>query len=156
MSCERPEVLGALNPLHGVAFLRDHGIAGLFALGAVFLAVTGAEALYADLGHFGRGPIRTAWLAVVFPALAVNYLGQGALLLANPAADREPLLPALSGVGADPHGGSRHGGHRHRQPGGHHRRVLDHAAGGAARAAAALRREAARPKWSGARSTSPR
>ncbi len=88
----RPEVLGAVNPLRGVVFLRDHGVAGLFALGAVFLAVTGAEALYADLGHFGRGPIRVAWLAVVFPALAVNYLGQGGLVLASPAALENPFF----------------------------------------------------------------
>ena len=62
----------------------DHGVAGLFALGAVFLAVTGAEALYADMGHFGRKPIQFAWLALVLPSLAINYLGQGALLLAQP------------------------------------------------------------------------
>ena len=89
---QRPDVLQAVNPLHGVIFLRDHGVAGLFALGAVFLAVTGAEALYADLGHFGRAPIRAAWLAVVFPALVLNYLGQGALLLADPAAIENPFF----------------------------------------------------------------
>ena len=76
---------------HGVRFLLDHGVAGLFALGAVFLAVTGAEALYADLGHFGRGPIRFAWLALVLPALALNYLGQGALLLAHPEKLENPF-----------------------------------------------------------------
>ena len=65
---------------------------GLITLGAVFLAVTGAEALYADLGHFGRGPIRVAWLVVVLPALALNYLGQGALVLADPKAIENPFF----------------------------------------------------------------
>jgi KUP system potassium uptake protein len=87
-----PGVLGALNPLHGILFLAQHGIIGLFTLGAVFLAVTGAEALYADLGHFGRAPIQFAWLLIVFPALALNYLGQGALVLTNPAAAKNPFF----------------------------------------------------------------
>jgi KUP system potassium uptake protein len=81
---QTPAILGAISPIHGVYFLMDHGVAGLFALGAVFLAVTGAEALYADMGHFGRKPIQFAWLALVLPSLAINYLGQGALLLAQP------------------------------------------------------------------------
>jgi KUP system potassium uptake protein len=88
----RPEIIGAFNPWHGVKFLSSHGAAGLIALGAVFLAVTGAEALYADLGHFGRAPIRTAWLYLVFPALALNYLGQGALLLDQPKALENPFF----------------------------------------------------------------
>src|ERR687893_1778457 len=79
-----PGILAAIGPAHGVRFLLNHGTAGLLALGAVFLAVTGAEALYADMGHFGRSPIRTAWLGFVLPALALNYLGQGAMLLAHP------------------------------------------------------------------------
>jgi KUP system potassium uptake protein len=87
-----PGVLWALNPLHGVVFLFDHGMVGLFTLGAVFLAVTGAEALYADLGHFGRAPIQLAWLSVVLPALAVNYLGQGALVFAHPSAIANPFF----------------------------------------------------------------
>ncbi len=87
-----PEVFNALNPVYGVNFLSSHGIAGLIALGAVFLAVTGAEALYADLGHFGRNPIRAAWLVLVFPALALNYLGQGALLLGSPEALESPFF----------------------------------------------------------------
>src|SRR5439155_17154425 len=69
-----------------------HGYIGLLTLGAVFLAVTGAEALYADLGHFGRRPIQTAWLTIVLPALAVNYLGQGVLVLANPDALENPFF----------------------------------------------------------------
>ena len=89
---ENPSVLAALNPLHGAQFLSSHGTAGLIALGAVFLAVTGAEALYADLGHFGRDPIRTAWLGFVFPALALNYFGQGALLLGRADALENPFF----------------------------------------------------------------
>jgi KUP system potassium uptake protein len=87
-----PEVLLAFNPLYGVRFLASHGVIGLVTLGAVFLAVTGAEALYADLGHFGRKPIQTAWLGLVLPALAVNYLGQGALVLADPKAIENPFF----------------------------------------------------------------
>ncbi len=89
---KQPGIVTAFNPLHGILFLSSHGVAGLIALGAVFLAVTGAEALYADLGHFGRGPIRTAWLFLVFPALALNYLGQGALLLEHPEALENPFF----------------------------------------------------------------
>ncbi len=85
-------VLLAFNPWYGVNFLLHHGIVGFYTLGAVFLVVTGAEALYADLGHFGRGPIRVAWLVVVLPALLVNYLGQGALVLANPKAVENPFF----------------------------------------------------------------
>src|SRR5579862_425001 len=87
-----PGVLWALNPFHGIYFLLQHGIIGLFTLGAVFLAVTGAEALYAYLGHFGRGPIQLAWLAVVLPSLALNYLGQGALVFAHPKAIENPFF----------------------------------------------------------------
>jgi KUP system potassium uptake protein len=84
-------VLAAINPLYGVRFLASHGMIGLITLGAVFLAVTGAEALYADLGHFGRRPIQAAWIAVVLPALALNYLGQGALILGDPKAIENPF-----------------------------------------------------------------
>ena len=87
-----PEVLLAFNPIYGVRFLAGHGFIGLVTLGAVFLAVTGAEALYADLGHFGRKPIQTAWAGLVLPSLAVNYLGQGALVLANPKAIENPFF----------------------------------------------------------------
>jgi KUP system potassium uptake protein len=87
-----PEVLWALNPFYGVYFLLGHGMISLFTLGAVFLAVTGAEALYADLGHFGRGPIQVAWLGLVLPSLALNYLGQGALVLANARAIENPFF----------------------------------------------------------------
>jgi KUP system potassium uptake protein len=79
-----PGVLAALNPRHALSFLGGHGWVGFFALGSVFLAMTGAEALYADMGHFGRGPIRLDWFALVLPALVLNYFGQGALVLARP------------------------------------------------------------------------
>jgi KUP system potassium uptake protein len=88
----RPEVLFALNPFYAVSFMFHHGIIGFVTLGAVFLAVTGAEALYADLGHFGKKPIQTAWLFIVLPSLALNYLGQGAIVLANPKAVENPFF----------------------------------------------------------------
>jgi KUP system potassium uptake protein len=87
-----PSVLAAANPVYAISFLLNHGLIGLFVLGAVFLAVTGAEALYADLGHFGRKPIQYAWMFVAFPALVLNYLGQGALLLASPTALENPFF----------------------------------------------------------------
>jgi len=78
-----PEVLGAINPRHGVMFFREHGWHGFTVLGTVFLVVTGGEALYADMGHFGKRPIRIAWFWMVLPALLLNYFGQGALLIVN-------------------------------------------------------------------------
>jgi KUP system potassium uptake protein len=89
---ENPTVLWAFNPAYGVEFLASHGMIGLVTLGAVFLVVTGSEALYADLGHFGRAPIQTAWLTVVLPALTINYLGQGALVLADPKSIENPFF----------------------------------------------------------------
>jgi KUP system potassium uptake protein len=86
-----PRVLAAINPLYGVEFLFEHGQIGLVTLGAVFLCVTGGEALYADLGHFGRKPIQTAWLCLVLPALLINYFGQGAKVLADPLAIENPF-----------------------------------------------------------------
>jgi KUP system potassium uptake protein len=88
----KPEILLAFNPYYAVVFLLGHGLIGLVTLGAVFLAVTGAEALYADLGHFGRKPIQAAWLGLVLPSLALNYLGQGALVLADPKALESPFF----------------------------------------------------------------
>ena len=82
---QSPGILAALNPLHAVWFFAANGVHGFLVLGAVFLVVTGGEALYADMGHFGRRPIRIAWFAVVLPALLLNYFGQGALLLRDPA-----------------------------------------------------------------------
>ena len=89
---QNPAVLLAFNPWYGTTFLLHHGIIGFYTLGAVFLVVTGAEALYADLGHFGQGPIRFAWLVIVLPALTINYLGQGALVLANPKSVENPFF----------------------------------------------------------------
>ena len=86
-----PAVLAAANPWHGVMFFRDHGIAGFLTLGAVVLCITGGEALYADMGHFGKRPIRIAWFAAVLPALLLNYFGQGAVLLREPAAASNPF-----------------------------------------------------------------
>ena len=85
-------IIVAINPIYGIDFLLNHGHAGLLALGAVFLTVTGAEALYADMGHFGRKPIQMAWVFVVFPALALNYLGQGALLISHPEKLENPFF----------------------------------------------------------------
>ncbi|RZI60350.1 MAG: potassium transporter Kup, partial [Zymomonas sp.] len=89
---DRPDIVYALNPAYAVSFILDHGFIALAVLGSVFLAVTGAEALYADMGHFGRFPIRVAWSFVVFPALALNYLGQGALILSQPGAIENPFF----------------------------------------------------------------
>jgi KUP system potassium uptake protein len=86
-----PRVFQALNPMLGLSFVFSHGLVGLAVLGLVFLVATGSEALYADLGHFGRKPIRAAWLFVVLPSLTLNYFGQGALLLSNPAALENPF-----------------------------------------------------------------
>lgn len=84
-------VFASVNPWYALTFFRDHAGIALVVLGSVCLAVTGAEALYADMGHFGRGPIRAAWLYLVFPALWLNYLGQGALILADPSAIENPF-----------------------------------------------------------------
>ncbi len=89
---EHPGVLAAFNPVYGVLFLLNNGLIGFMVLGLVFLAVTGAETLYADLGHFGRLPVQTAWFCVVLPALTINYLGQGALVLGNPLAIQNPFF----------------------------------------------------------------
>jgi KUP system potassium uptake protein len=86
-----PQILRALDPLYALDFLTQHGVASFVVLGAVLLAFTGAEALYADMGHFGKAPIRIAWFGLVFPALTLNYFGQGALLIAQPAALDNPF-----------------------------------------------------------------
>ena len=89
---QTPEILQALNPLHAVAFLSDRGPFILAAVGAVVLALTGAEALYADMGHFGRKPIQLAWMGLVMPSLALHYMGQGALLMRDPSAIENPFF----------------------------------------------------------------
>lgn len=88
---QQPSVLAAINPLYGVAFFQANGWNAFLVLGSVFLVVTGGEALYADMGHFGRQPIRWAWFVVVLPALLLNYFGQGALLLVHPEAVENPF-----------------------------------------------------------------
>jgi KUP system potassium uptake protein len=95
---EQPRVLTALAPWHGVEFFMAHGWHGFVLLGAVVLAVTGAEALYADMGHFGKRPIRLAWLVLVFPCLLINYFGQGAALIDHPAARANPFYFLAPGV----------------------------------------------------------
>ena len=92
-----PQVLGALNPWHAISFGIEHGHVTLLVLGAVFLAVTGAEALYADMGHFGSRPIRIAWFVLVFPALVLNYFGQGALMLVEPGKADNPFFNMVPG-----------------------------------------------------------
>ncbi len=86
-----PAILNALNPIYGLRFFLGNGLLGFVTLGSVVLAFTGAEALYADMGHFGRKPIRLAWFAFVLPALVLNYFGQGALILHNPEAIKNPF-----------------------------------------------------------------
>lgn len=86
-----PGIVHAINPIFAVQFLLTHGVIGLVILGAVFLVVTGGEALYADLGHFGRKPIQSAWFFFVLPCLLLNYFGQGALVLAHPEAIENPF-----------------------------------------------------------------
>ena len=88
---QEPRVLGALNPMHAVRFFAENGWLGFVVLGSVFLVVTGGEALYADMGHFGKTPIRIAWFALVLPSLVLNYLGQGALLIDHPEAAVNPF-----------------------------------------------------------------
>nr|WP_318272740.1 potassium transporter Kup [Paracoccus saliphilus] len=85
-------ILRALNPQHAASFVAHNGLASLIVLGSVFLAVTGGEALYADMGHFGRRPIRMAWIALVWPALTLSYLGQGAMILAHPERAENPFF----------------------------------------------------------------
>ena len=92
-----PEVLRGLDPRYGFAFLTRNGLAGFTILGGVILAVTGVEALYADMSHFGRGPIVTGWYVLVFPALLLNYFGQGAKLVADPTALANPFYALAPG-----------------------------------------------------------
>src|SRR5712692_1942499 len=91
---KNPAVLGALNPAHALDFATGHGFASFVVLGSVLLAITGAEALYADVGHFGTRAVRLAWFGLVAPALVLNYFGQGALLIANPKALENPFYLA--------------------------------------------------------------
>ena len=90
-----PRILAAISPTHAADFFTAHPAVSFVVLGAVALAITGGEALYADMGHFGRFPIRAAWFAIVLPALVLNYLGQGALVLADKRAIENPFFEWL-------------------------------------------------------------
>ncbi|WP_280669793.1 MULTISPECIES: potassium transporter Kup [unclassified Kitasatospora] len=92
-----PAIFKALSPVYGLRFILDHGMIGFVALASVVLAVTGAEALYADMGHFGRAPIHRAWFFLVFPTLTLNYLGQGSLILRSPSAIANPFFLLMPG-----------------------------------------------------------
>ena len=120
-----PAVLAALSPLYAFEFLIHQDFHVSFAiLGAAFLAVTGGEAMYADMGHFGRVPIRLAWFAVALPALVLNYFGQAALLITDPTAIENPFYPACPRLAALPAGRVRRARHRDRVAGDHLGRVL--------------------------------
>ena len=129
---EQPHVLAAINPAYAVMFLAHEGVASLAILGAVFLSVTGAEAMYADMGHMGREAIRIAWFALVLPALLLNYAGQTAILLRILRRSKS-ILPACTALGALPSRRPVHRGNDHRQPSHHHRYVLANPTGHATR-----------------------
>src|SRR5699024_4590136 len=93
-----PSVLRAVSPHYAIAFMIERPLVAFIAMGAVVLTITGAEALYADMGHFGRHPIALAWAALVLPALLLNYFGQGALLLADPSAVVNPFFSMVPGA----------------------------------------------------------
>ena len=137
-SSRRRRVLAALSPLYAFDFLIHQDFHISFAiLGAAFLAVTGGEAMYADMGHFGRVPIRLAWFAVALPALVLNYFGQAGAADHRSHRDRQSVLSARAGLGALPAGRVRDGRHRDRLAGDHLRRVLADAAVDPARLPAA-------------------
>ena len=148
-----PDILRGLSPTYAVEFVVGHPGVAFVAMGAVMLAITGAEALYADMGHFGRPPIRRAWFWLAFPALTLNYLGQSALVAAPAGRDREPVLPSAPVLVAHPDGAAGDGRHGDRLPGRHLRRVLALAPGRPARLLASPRPSATRPATPRARST---
>ena len=132
-----PQVLHALDPRYAIDFVTRHGVASFVVLGAVLLAFTGAEALYADMGHFGKTPIRIAWFGLVFPALVLNYFGQGALLIADPKAIENPFYLLAPAWALYPHGGARHRGDGDRFAGDDLRHLFADQAGDPARLPAA-------------------
>ena len=132
-----PEVLAAVSPAYALALLATHPAVALTILGAVFLVLTGAEALYADMGHFGKRPCALAWLGFVWPALLLNYFGQGALLLTSDAPIANPFFALASPGLAAGARRARDGGERHRLAGDDLRRVFRDAPGRAARSSAA-------------------
>jgi KUP system potassium uptake protein len=124
-----PAVLGAINPVHVATFVADNPRLAFLALGAVVLAVTGTEAQYADMGHFGARPIRIAWVWFVMPALVLNLFRSGSAPPREPARDQEPGVPARPAVGADPAGRARGVRAGDRLAGRHLRRVFADAGG---------------------------
>jgi hypothetical protein len=126
-------VIAAVDPRYGIALLTGHGWSGIAVLGGVFLAMTGGEAMYADMGHIGRNPIRTSWYGIVLPALLLNYAGQVALFLDDPVMDGNPFFPAGAVMVDLSARGACHRCHDHRQPGDHHRIVFADPSGDAAR-----------------------
>ena len=141
-------------PRYGLSYLFSNGVTGFLVLGAVFLCVTGAEALYADMGHFGGGPSGSAWFAVVFPSLILNYAGQAALVLEGAPTDGNIFYRLCPAVSADPARHPGDGGDDHRQPVDHNRRLLDDPAGDPARLAAAAARSSRPRRRATARSMS--
>ena len=134
---KHPAVLYAINPIYAYRLIADQGLGIFWAFGSIVLAVTGAEALYADMGHFGRKPIRMAWLSLVMPGLLLNYFGQGALIIADPNDRAAGVLRAGAAGLHHRAGGAVDPGRRHRLAGGHHRRVLADPPGDPARLPAA-------------------
>jgi KUP system potassium uptake protein len=128
-----PQVLAAFDPEYAMRFFATNRGHGFLVLGAVFLVMTGGEALYADMGHFGKLPIRLAWFTLVLPAILLNYLGQGALLLSNPDAIANPFYLLAPSWALYPHGGAGHDRDGHRLASGDFRGVFHDPAGGATR-----------------------
>ncbi len=129
---QHPAVLWALDPRHAIEFLFHGGFTSFIVLGGVFLCVTGAEALYADMGQFGPKPIRLTWSALVFPSLVLNYVGPGCARARRSARGRQYLFSLVPFCAAFAHGGSGDHRHDHREPVDHHRRFLDDAPGDSA------------------------
>ena len=134
---QSPNVIVALNPYYAFSFMAAHVLQAYIVLGSVVLVLTGAEALYADMGHFGAKPIRYGWYVLVMPSLVLNYFGQGALLMHRPEGDRKPVLPAGAGLGAAAARGPVDGGDRDRVAGGDFRRLFADEPGHPARLRAA-------------------
>ena len=124
-----PEILEAVDPVHAVRFFLNNGLRGFFLLGAVVLCVTGCEALYADMGHFGARAIRLSWYLVALPALLLNYFGQGALILLDPSNAGGAVLRPRPPRSSLSDGSARHDRHDHRLPGYYLRGLLADPAG---------------------------
>ena len=128
----QPQVITAIDPRHAIGFLVHHGLHSFVVLGGVFLAITGGEALYADMGQFGRNPIRSSWYFIVLPALLLSYAGQTALLIEESFDRWQSVLYARARLGRRSACRARHRGDDHREPGDHHRHVFADAPGHAA------------------------